>query len=146
MKTNLIKLFSIFVSICFSQNEYQGDSAFEAEFNKVAKTYQDAYMNANCEVIIPYLDENLVIYENGEHWPYAKLVEYCPHLPVKPVINTDRSYKILSKELVYEFVSQTYQSKSGKTFNETQALIWEFKNKTWKIINYDVSRYTIKSK
>ena len=109
-----MKSFLIFLngsSLVFAQS---ANDSFEEQFNKVANTYQDAYMNANCEVIIPYLDENLVIFENGEDWPYAKVIEYCPQLPVKPVIKTDRSYKILSDELIFEFVSQMYKCTKAK--------------------------------
>ena len=116
---------------------------FEEEFNKVSKKYQDDYMNARCEELLPMLDENLVIFENGEDWPFEKVKKFCNHLPVKPVIDTERSYKILDDNTVYEFVSQKYKGKNGNTVDETQAVIWKYENGNWKIINYDISRNRI---
>ncbi len=118
---------------------------FESQFNNISKKYQDDYMNARCGELMPLLSEDLIIFENGEKWPYKKVKEFCPHLPVKPVIATERSYKILGDDLVYEFVSQMYKSNSGNTINETQARIWKYNEFNWKIINCDISRYWIQN-
>lgn len=118
---------------------------FEDDFNRVSQKYQEDYMNARCADLLPMLDENLVMFENGEDWPYEKLKKFCSHLPVKPVISTERSYKILDDNTVYEFVSQKYQIIEGRTFIETQARIWKYNDKIWKIIKFDISRYPIET-
>ena len=119
---------------------------FEEQFNKVSKKYQDDYMNARCDAILPILDEHLVIYENGEQWPYEKVKAYCPKLPVKPVISTERNYNILDETKVYEFVSQQYEINSKEPINETVARIWKFSNGEWKIVQMDISRNWIKER
>ena len=115
----------------------------DLEFNQISKEYQDAYMNADCSILMPYLSEALVIFENGEYWSFEKVKTYCPKLPVKPVLNTDRAYRIISDTMVYEFVSQLYQREAGRKFNETASRLWEYNNGKWKIIQMDVSRYPI---
>lgn len=118
---------------------------FEEQFNQISKKYQDDYMNAHCDALLPMLDENLVIFENGEELTFERVKKFCNHLPFKPVFNTDRSYKILDDNTVYEFVSQMYKSKTGNKVNETQAMIWKYNDGVWKIVNYDISRYWIKN-
>ncbi|WP_411768504.1 hypothetical protein [Winogradskyella sp. A3E31] len=144
IKKSVTLIFILFTFLPLLAQTVNASDSIEAEFNKISKEYQNAYMNANCEVLMPYLSEDLVIFENGEYWPYEKVKTYCPKIPVKPVLSTDRAYKIISDTMVYEFVSQMYQRQEGSQFNETASRLWEYNDGSWKIIQMDISRYPIK--
>ena len=118
----------------------------QKEFEEIAKTFQSNYMEGseNCESIIQAFDKNVKMSENRFSqqmtMTYEQLVQFCPHLPKKEVINTVTEQKLLSLELSYDYVSQLYLRKSvGDTIRETSSRIWQLKGGSWKIIQMNSS-------
>jgi|GEM_PF-1613604 len=120
------------------------------EFEKTAQTFQINYMEGsdNCESIIQAIDKNAKMSENRFSqqmtMTYDQLVQFCPHLPKKEVINTVTEQRLLSSELGYDYVSQLYLRRSvGDTIRETSSRIWKLRDGSWKIIqmNSSLSKY-----
>ncbi len=119
----------------------------QKEFEEVARTYQEKYMegNENCEFLIKFMDENIRMSEARFGEPnmeisYEQLVQFCPHLPRKEVISTITEQRLLQPDLGYDYVSQLYLRPSvGDTARETSARIWSKKEGSWKIIQMNNS-------
>jgi len=116
------------------------------EFEKTAQTFQINYMEGsdNCESIIQAIDKNAKMSENRFSqqmtMTYDQLVQFCPHLPKKEVINTVTEQRLLSSELGYDYVSQLYLRRSvGDTIRETSSRIWKLRDGSWKIIQMNSS-------
>jgi hypothetical protein len=130
-------------------NSYAQETSTEEhykEFEEIARTFQSNYMEGteNCESIIQAFDKNVKMSENRFSqqmtMTYEQLVQFCPHLPKKEVINTVTEQRLLSSELSYDYVSQLYLRKSvGDTVRETSSRIWQIKNGSWKIIHMNSS-------
>jgi hypothetical protein len=71
---------------------------------------------------------------------HEQLVQFCPHLPAKEVIETETEQRLISSTLGYDYVSQLYLRHSlGDTVRETSSRIWQLKNNEWKIIQMNSS-------
>ena len=118
----------------------------QKEFEKIAQTFQTKYMagSENCEYILQVIDENIkmseIQFSKKMVLTYEQLVQFCPHLPNKEVVETITEQRLLSKELGFDYVSQLYLRKSkGDTIRETASRIWKYKNGSWKIIQMNSS-------
>ena len=118
----------------------------QKEFEEIAQTFQANYMEGseNCESIIQAVDKDVKMSENKFSqqmtMTYEQLVQFCPHLPKKEVINTVTEQRLLSLELGYDYVTQLYLRKSlGDTVRETSSRIWKLKDGRWKIIQMNSS-------
>ena len=119
----------------------------QKEFEKVAQSFQTKYMGGseNCEEIINSIDEDIKMSEIQFSAPamsltYEQLVQFCPHLPKKQVIETETEQRLISPTIGYDYVSQLYLRKSvGDTVRETASRIWKFRNNEWKIIQMNSS-------
>ncbi|WP_370392381.1 hypothetical protein [uncultured Winogradskyella sp.] len=132
----------------FMDSYAQGTTTEEQqkEFKEITQTFQSNYMEGseNCESIIHAFDKKVKMSENRFSqqmtMTYEQLVQFCPHLPKKEVINTVTEQRLLSSELGYDYVSQLYLRKSvGDTVRETSSRIWELKDGGWKIIQMNSS-------
>ena len=133
-------------------NSYAQDPNQEAKqkgFEEIAKTFQANYMEGSesCESIIKAIDKDVKMSENRfaqqMTMTHEQLVQFCPHLPKKEVINTITEQRLLSSELGYDYVTQLYLRKSvGDTVRETSSRIWKFKDGGWKIIQMNSSLST----
>lgn len=115
-------------------------------FEQIARTFQINYMNGseNCESIVQAIDKKIIMSElrfmKQMTMKYEQLVQFCPHLPKKEVINTITEQRLLSVNLGYDYVSQLYLRKSvGDTVRETSTRIWKLKDDEWKIVQMNSS-------
>jgi hypothetical protein len=130
-------------------NSYaQGTTTEEQQnaFEEIAQNFQANYMEGseNCESIIHAFDQKVKMSENRfsqqMNMSYEQLIQFCPHLPKKEVLNTVTEQRLLSSESGYDYVSQLYLRKSvGDTVRETSSRIWELKDGGWKIIQMNSS-------
>lgn len=119
----------------------------QLKFKQMALTFQVKYMDGseNCEDIINSIDQDVKMSEIRFSGPavsytHEQLVQFCPHLPKKDVIDTETEQRLLSSTLGYDYVTQLYLRKSlGDTIRETSSRIWKFKNNEWKIIQMNSS-------
>lgn len=140
-------LLTLVLSI-FMNSYAQGTTTEEQQkaFEDIAQTFQANYMEGseNCESIIHAFDKKVRMSENRFSqqmtMTYEQLVQFCPHLPKKEVINTVTEQSLLSSDLGYDYVSQLYLRKSvGDTIKETSSRIWKLKDGNWKIIQMNSS-------
>ena len=144
-----MKYFSlVFIVVVIACNTEPSDfESQQKEFEKVAQKYQAKYTGGsdNCEYIVQSIDENIKMSEISFGGPpvdftYDLLVQYCPHLPKKQVIETSTEQRLLLPDLGYDYVSQLYLRKSlGDTVRETSSRIWKKKEGKWKIIQMNNS-------
>ena len=118
----------------------------QQHFVEIAQTFQARYMEGskNCEFIIQAIDENVRMSESrfSQHMTmtYDQLVQFCPHLPNKEVVQTVTEQRLLSSDLGYDYVSQLYLRKSvGDTIRETSSRIWRLQGDNWRIIHMNSS-------
>lgn len=119
----------------------------EKEFKEKAQSFQSSYTGGseNCEEIINSMDPDirmseLRFSEESKVYTYEQLVQFCPHLPRKEVIQTSTEQRLFSENFGYDYVSQLYLRKSqGDTLRETSSRIWENKNGKWRIIHMNNS-------
>lgn len=80
----------------------------EDGFNKRALKLQEEYMKGNCETILPSLSKDIVLIVKGETRTFEMIHKFCDisGLPKKPVKKSIRNYKVLSEEIVYEYIDQ----------------------------------------
>ena len=139
-----MKYYVVFVLIIFTacNNEPSLSENQQNEFENVARTYQSKYMegSVNCTFILKAIDEEIRMSETQFGGPkidisYEQLVQFCPHLPKKQVIETVTEQRLLQADLGYDYVSQLYLRTSvGDTARETSSRIWQKKDGVWKII------------
>lgn len=145
MKNLLLIIFLL--SACTSISNAQNTANQQREFEEIAQTFQKKYMggNENCDDILKSLDDNIQMSEITflapvKSFSYEQIVQFCPHLPKKQVIETTTEQKLLTAELGYDYVNQLYLRKSvGDTVRETSSRIWANKNGGWKIIQMNNS-------
>ncbi|TBW29980.1 hypothetical protein [Gramella sp. KN1008] len=115
----------------------------QREFEEMARTFQDNYNagSEKCDEILEAYHRDARLTETAFSGPlksftYEQLLQFCPHLPKKEVIETTTEQKLLTSKLGYDYVSQLYIRKSiGDTVRETSSKIWEKRNGKWKIIH-----------
>ena len=130
---------------CTSNKEITEEE--QMKFEKEALAFQSKYMDGseNCEDIINSIDKDVRMSEIRFSEPavsftHEQLVQFCPHLPKKDVIETETEQRLLSSTLGYDYVSQLYLRESlGDTVRETTSRIWRLENNEWKIIQMNSS-------
>lgn len=138
-------IISVLALNCIAQDTFSEDR--EKEFQEMAQTFQTRYTGGseNCEEIINSMDPDirmseLRFSEESKVYTYEQLVQFCPHLPRKEVIQTSTEQRLFSENFGYDYVSQLYLRKSqGDTLRETSSRIWENKNGKWRIIHMNNS-------
>ena len=84
----------------------------------------------NCEDIFNSIDKDVKMSEirfsePAKSFTHEQLVQFCPHLPKKQVIETETEQRMISSTLEYDHVSQLYLRKSlGDNVGETSSRIW----------------------
>ena len=142
---NIFLILLVLMISCTSNMEITEEE--QINFEKIAQTFQAKYMDGskNCEEIIKSIDEDVTMSEIRFSDPamiftHEQLVQFCPHLPRKDVIETVTEQRLLSSTLGYDYVSQLYLRHSlGDTVRETTSRIWKLKNNDWKIIQMNSS-------
>jgi hypothetical protein len=146
MKNLFLVLILISGIIFYSIAQESVTESQQKEFERIAQTFQTKYMQGseNCDYLIQAFDKNVKMSEiqftRQMQMTYEQLVQFCPHLPKKEVIQTVTEQRLLTTDLAYDYVSQLYLRKSkGDTIRETSSRIWKLKNNEWKIIQMNSS-------
>ncbi len=107
-----------------------------AQFRQTAEAFQQLYVEGggNCARINTFIAEDVALIENGRAWDYAQLLEFCPHLPRKSVLDSWSDRVVLHPGLAYEFVTVIYQSDAAGRRLETTARVWRKADSEWKIV------------
>ena len=144
-----MKYFALFLIVVLAScsKEPSISELQKQEFEQITREYQNKYIDGseNCEYILNSIDENIHMSESQFGLPnvtisYEQLVQFCPHLPKKEVINSITEQRLLTPSLGYDYVSQLYLRKSvGDTVRETSSRIWAKNDEVWKIIQMNSS-------
>ncbi len=142
MKKYFIGTLLVVIWTCTTNAQNSITANQQIEFEEIARTFQKKYVagNENCDEILMAFDKNVQMSEiafsgSVKSFSYEQLVQFCPHLPKKQVIETITEQKLLTSKIGYDYVSQLYLRVSvGDTVRETSSKIWEKKNGVWKII------------
>ena len=107
-----------------------------AGFQQAAQAFQQLYAGGseNCARIISTVAEDVRLVENGEAWGHAQLVEFCPHLPRKNVVDAWSDRTVVSPGVGYDFGTIVYENEPGAPRRETTVRVWRRTGEDWKIV------------